>query len=106
MDVKRQIGLRINILRNMRGYSQERLAEIMGVNPKYLSSVERGKENPTLDFFLKLAVGLKVNIQDLFYIESVDNAPKVLRKKLYSLVKDVKDNEQSRVLRVVQSLVR
>jgi len=57
MYIKKQVGIRIKALRNMRGYSQERLAEIMGVNSKYLSSVERGKENPTFDFFLRLAGG-------------------------------------------------
>jgi transcriptional regulator with XRE-family HTH domain len=106
MDVKQQLGLRIKALRNMRGYSQERLAEIMGVNSKYLSSVERGKENPTLDFFLKLAAGLKVTIQPVFCIETISDSPKTLRTKLRILLNDVKDEELSRTVRIIESLIR
>jgi transcriptional regulator with XRE-family HTH domain len=69
MDVKEWVGGRIKTLRRIRGYSQERLAEIADVNPKYLSSIERGKENPTLDFVIRWAAGLRVSIQEVFYVQ-------------------------------------
>lgn len=66
MDEKQMLGKRIKELRGRRGYSQEVLSERMGVSAKYLSSVERGKENPTLDLLVKLAKALKVDLGDLF----------------------------------------
>jgi len=62
MEVKQLIGLRIKNLRRSKGLSQEELAEKMGISPKYLSSIERGKENPTLDTFIKLAEALNIVI--------------------------------------------
>ena len=54
-DVKKLIGNRIKTLRRARGMSQEELAETISMNTKYLSSIERGKANPTLDTFMKMA---------------------------------------------------
>ena len=54
MDVKQMIGIRIKDIRNRRGFTQEELAEKIDINPKYLSSIERGKENPTLNTLIKL----------------------------------------------------
>ena len=59
METRKLVGMRIKGLRRGRGYSQEKLAEVTGINAKYLSSIERGEENPTLDLFIRLSQGLK-----------------------------------------------
>jgi len=61
-DVKKLIGSRIKTLRQVRGISQEELAEKTSLNTKYISSIERGKANPTLDTFIKIADALKLGI--------------------------------------------
>ncbi|HNR79930.1 MAG TPA: helix-turn-helix transcriptional regulator [Mesotoga infera] len=68
-DVKKLIGNRIKTLRQVRGISQEELAEKTSLNTKYISSIERGKANPTLDTFIKIADALKLGIPELFSIE-------------------------------------
>lgn len=60
------IGQRIKELRRAGGLSQESLAERMGISSKYLSSIERGKENPTLDTFIGIATALDVELCELF----------------------------------------
>jgi transcriptional regulator with XRE-family HTH domain len=69
MDVKKQVGSRIKFLRRTREYSQERLAEITGANSKYLSGIERSKENPTLKFLIRLSNGLGVGTEEMFRIQ-------------------------------------
>ena len=49
MDTKRLIGARIKSLRRGRGLTQEKVAEKTGISVNYLSRIERGLENPTLD---------------------------------------------------------
>lgn len=66
MDIKRSIGSRIQNIRKAKGLSQEALSEKVGLSSKYISSIERGNENPTLDTFLKLAHSLNVEIFELF----------------------------------------
>ena len=78
---KKLFGLRIKGLREAKGWTQEYLAERMDINPKYLSSIERGKENPTFDMLTKFSTALRVEMWELFdYGQEV--SPKELRKML------------------------
>jgi len=105
MDVKKLIGNRIKSLRRRKGYSQEKLAEVVGINAKYLSSIERGAENPTLDLFIRLSQGLKVSIYEIFEIEHEGEQSKLLRKKLKTLLADVKGEELVRVIRILEAVI-
>ena len=49
MDIKRAVGKRIKIVRQRSGLTQDGLAEKVGLSPKYISGIERGVENPTMD---------------------------------------------------------
>lgn len=86
METKQLIGKRIQDLRKSRKMSQEQLAEKMGISPKYLSSIERGKENPTLDTFIKLAAALETEIAELFDI-AAEKSPKELRGFISKVIK-------------------
>jgi transcriptional regulator with XRE-family HTH domain len=46
--------------------SQEALADRCGFARSYMSRIERGKANPSLDAIEKLASGLKVRVRELF----------------------------------------
>ena len=52
MDTKQLVGERIKALRMKKGLTQEELAEVVGINPKYLSGIERGRENPTFNILI------------------------------------------------------
>ncbi|MBF0397349.1 MAG: helix-turn-helix transcriptional regulator [Desulfobacterales bacterium] len=67
MELREAIGIRIKEIRIRRSLTQEELAEKMNTNPKYISSVERGKENPTLSMLENFANSLDVNVEDFFY---------------------------------------
>jgi transcriptional regulator with XRE-family HTH domain len=105
MDTKKLIGSRIKQLRRTQKYSQEKLAEIAGINSKYLSSIERGAENPTLDLFIKLAQALKVDLRELFEIDNESINPKMVRRRLKALVNEIRDEQLVRILRALESLV-
>lgn len=81
MEIKRLIGSRIKQVRRAKGFSQEELSEKAEVSSKYLSSIERGNENPTLDTFIKLAQALDVELVELFHYaeeKSLADTKKVL----------------------------
>ena len=48
-----------------KGFSQEKLAEMCDLHRTYISSVERGERNISLDNMEKIAIALGVNIIDL-----------------------------------------
>lgn len=103
MEPKKKIGTRIKHLRNAKGLSQEKLAETSGLNPKYLSSIERGRENPTLDTFIKLAQALNIDIFELFNYAG-EQTLKESKKFLLDLIKS-SDKEKleiaAKILRAV-----
>ena len=103
MDTKKMIGARIKEIRTKKGITQEGLSERMEINPKYLSSIERGKENPTLNTLIKLSESLEVDLGEIFsFIEAED--PDKRKSQIISLL-DEADSEQLKLVFKVLSVV-
>ena len=103
MDIKQMIGARIKELRTKKGITQEHLSERMEINPKYLSSIERGKENPTLNTLIKLSESLEVDLGEIFsFIEAED--PDKRKSQIISLL-DEADSEQLKMIFKVLSII-
>jgi transcriptional regulator with XRE-family HTH domain len=66
MDIKESFGLRIQGLRKVRGMSQEKLASLSELDRSYISSIEQGKRNVSLEVMDKLAKSLEIHIKELF----------------------------------------
>jgi transcriptional regulator with XRE-family HTH domain len=105
MDARQQVGQRLKHLRRVRGYTQEQLAERIEISPKYLSSIERGAENPTLDLLGRLAQGLQVELYELFQVTPDAGQPDRLRQKLLGLVAEIRAEELPRLVRILEALV-
>ena len=65
ISVTSQLGMRIKYLRKTHHLSQEELSFISGVNKNYISDLERGRRNPTLNVMEKLANALEISLSDL-----------------------------------------
>lgn len=63
-------GHRLRELRLSAGLSQEELAEAASIHRTYVSSVERGQRNVSLDNIVALAQALKVDAAQL--LEGID----------------------------------
>jgi transcriptional regulator with XRE-family HTH domain len=61
-----QLGRRIRELRNRRGWSQNALASMCGLNVYHLGKIERGGANATLPTLLVITRSLHVTISSLF----------------------------------------
>ena len=59
-------GNRLRKLRIERGFSQESLADAVGLHRTYIGAVERGEQNISVDNIAKLAKALKVRSSELF----------------------------------------
>lgn len=64
-NVRRALGQRIRALRIEKALSQEALAEASGLDRTYVSGVERGVRNPSLESLNALASGLQVTLSEL-----------------------------------------
>lgn len=65
MTARQNFARNLKIIRNSQGISQEKLADLCDLHRTYVSSVERGERNITVDNMERLAVALGVDIREL-----------------------------------------
>jgi transcriptional regulator with XRE-family HTH domain len=65
-STKVRFGRAIRQRRYELALSQEDLAEKAGLHRTYISDIERGARNPSLEIIEKLAISLEVKVSDLF----------------------------------------
>ncbi|MFP1919313.1 helix-turn-helix domain-containing protein [Lonsdalea quercina] len=61
-----RFGQRVKTLRLQAGLSQEAFADKCGLDRTYISGIERGVRNPTLEVIGVIADGLDIKMKDLF----------------------------------------
>ena len=66
MTITEKFGLRLKTIRKEKGLSQEELAERSGLNRPYISGIEQGKRNVSLEVIAKLSASLEIKISELF----------------------------------------
>ena len=66
---KKTLGKQIKQIRIERGFSQEKLSEIIDISPRQMCIIENGNSLPSLDTFIKIAETLHFDINEFFSIE-------------------------------------
>ncbi len=68
-EVTRLVGTNVRKHRVQQGFTQERLADRVSLSSDYLSRLELGKENPTVDVLHRISSALGVSITTLFHMD-------------------------------------
>jgi len=101
MNEQKLIGRRIQELRKKQGLSQEDLSEKAATSPNYLSRIERGTENPTLDMLIKLSRALEVEMWEMF-----DFGHNVTVKELKESLQTFAKTSDEPALRLASKIIR
>lgn len=72
MNHRQMIGKNIELARTVLGWSQARLAEEVGVEQTYVSKVEKGKVNVSVDSLNRFATALRRPLG--FFFQEIDVA--------------------------------
>lgn len=89
------IGSRISDLRRIRGYTQERLAELANISIQFLSDIEDNKKNMTVTTLIKLADSLHVSSDYIIYGRDSSSEYSVINAMMDTLSdKDKKNAEK------------
>jgi len=72
MDVRQRVGLNLQRMRRARGLSQEELAHLAAIHQTYLSGVENGRRNPSIQVLQRIAEAMGADLEDLT-MRSVDS---------------------------------
>ncbi len=69
-NARRIFAQRLRQIRQIRGLSQEELADMAGLHRTYVGSVERSERNVSIDNMERLAKALEVDITELLRKET------------------------------------
>lgn len=90
-EVLKRFGATVRELRKNLKLTQEQLGELSELHPVYVSEVERGIRNPSLESIVKLSGALKVTPDDLMsLVFQPDAEHQEIKKQIMTLI-----NQQS-----------
>ena len=76
MSLQQNIGIALKALRAQKGVSQERLALETGIGRRYMSDIENGRRNVSLEIVEKIAAYFGMSASELVArIEQADISP-------------------------------
>lgn len=88
MDKKKLLGKRIKELRKAKGYTQEKLAEMIDIETCSLSAIEIGRHYPSMPTVVKIAEKLDVELKSLFefgHIKTKKEKIELIKNKISEL---------------------
>lgn len=104
-SIKLLLGSRIKELRKTRALSQEQLADIVGLDPKYVSFIECGRNAPSLETMEKIANAFGVEIKDLFeFAHLFVGGVKV--ENIEQLLAGVEEEKMRTIVKIIRAVVR
>lgn len=66
MGIQYIFGHNVRRIREAKGWSQDKLSEVSDLHRTYISGIERGVRNPTIEIVQQIATALNVPVIDLF----------------------------------------
>ena len=79
MDNKKKLGKRIKEIRKRKGLTQEKLAELIGLEQNTISVIESGRNFPALLTLEKMSKILGVELSDFFNYDPLDDISEIKR---------------------------
>ena len=102
-SLKQQFGARIKELREKRGISQEKLAEIVGMESRHISRIETGKSFTKIENIYKIALTLNVDIDKLFSFKHKCNT-EFIKKDIINYLGKANKNQLELIYKMILSI--
>lgn len=97
-----QVGKHVGEVRKHRGISQQRLSEIIGKSPAYISYIEGGIKCMSLDTFASIANALQVSADELLK-DSIENTVVISNHEFATVLADCSEYEKRVLFTVMTS---
>lgn len=104
ITVKEQFGKRLKSIRGSRSWTQENLAEKMDISSNYISSIERGQENPTFDMLVKFSKALGIEMEELFNFGH-EVTPQKLRGMLSEFINEAGEEKLRLLAKITKAVI-
>ncbi len=93
------VGQRISKLREAKGITTNKLANLSGISQSYLREIELGKKNPTVEILSYICESLKISLSSFFIIEPSD-----INLSLKCAIELMSDEEQERLAEFILTM--
>ena len=103
--IEQEIGRRIKEIRKQKKIPQEKLAEMIGISPNYMSALERGAYNIKLELLVQIIDCLDITADDLFR-DVIKNGYMNRASRLSDEIVTLPAEEQQRIFEVLDALLR
>ena len=103
--IEQEIGRRIKEIRKQKKIPQEKLAEMIGISPNYMSALERGAYNIKLDLLVQIIDCLDITADDLFR-DVIKNGYQNRTSRFSDEIAELPYEEQQRIFEVLDALLR
>lgn len=106
MEIRYELGKRIRQHRTEKKLSQEKLAELAGLNTIYISEVERGVKNASVETIFKISQRLGINIADLFQnIDNTGHFENQFINEMTDMMMELSKAEQAKMVAIVAKIL-
>ena len=103
--IEQEIGRRIKDIRKRKKIPQEKLAEMIGISPNYMSALERGAYNIKLELLVQIIDCLDITADDLFR-DVIKNGYMNRASRISDEIESLPIEEQQRIFEVLDALLR
>lgn len=104
--IRFEIGSRIKAIRKRENLSQEKLAELAGLNTSYIGQIERGDKNPSVETVYKISKALKIDVSVLFEnLTSTEDIKNQYSKAVYSLMFNLDEKTSKKIFDIVSTMI-
>ena len=86
--MKKLFGKRLRELRTQKGLTQEKMAELIGIQPENYSRIELGHSFPKPENLLKMSQALSVELPELFQFQHFTDTEQILQIITEKLTQD------------------
>ncbi len=93
MGVKFELGKKIKKLRQEKGYTQEKLSELIDISQRALSSIELGENFVTADTLDKLLKAFDITLEEMFATNQLKESSELLNM-INKNIASIGDNPQ------------
>lgn len=95
-----QFGQNLKRLRRLSGLTQERMAVRAGITSKFISEMENGGRNPSLETLHKIALALNVDISELVSFSDIEDCK--YTAMIHQILKDRDEMSLHKIFQVMQ----
>lgn len=103
------IGERIRAIRQAKGFTQQKLADLSGLDYRYIGALERGERNFSVDTLEKVLTALTISFRELTLIdnkEGTNQTQQITVDQFIALTEGLTDEQMMILLRVSQEIRR